>query len=121
MDERDRMNERRPETVSFACRVFALMLMCILGFGKKLIRSLLVPNKSSFHPSKFSFCFSAMNAQFLTTIFLGSYFCFDNPAALQDYFKHDMQLTTTEFVYLYSWYSWPNVILCFVGGFLIDR
>jgi hypothetical protein len=53
--------------------------------------------------------------------FLGSYFCYDNPAALQDYFKHDMQLTTSEFVYLYSWYAWPNVILCFVGGFLIDR
>ncbi|XP_059481989.1 major facilitator superfamily domain-containing protein 1-like [Neocloeon triangulifer] len=51
----------------------------------------------------------------------GSYFCYDNPAALQDYFKHDLQLTTTEFVYLYSWYSWPNVVLCFVGGFLIDR
>ena len=22
---------------------------------------------------------------------------------------------------LYSWYSWPNVILCFFGGYLIDR
>lgn len=21
----------------------------------------------------------------------------------------------------YSMYSWPNVVLCFVGGFLIDR
>ena len=21
----------------------------------------------------------------------------------------------------YAWYSWPNVILCFFGGFLIDR
>lgn len=22
---------------------------------------------------------------------------------------------------LYSIYSWPNVVLCFIGGFLIDR
>ncbi|KAF4526046.1 hypothetical protein B566_EDAN000840 [Ephemera danica] len=40
---------------------------------------------------------------------------------MQDNFKHDMDLTTTQFVYLYSWYAWPNVVLCFVGGFLIDR
>nr|CAD7398506.1 unnamed protein product [Timema poppensis] len=50
-----------------------------------------------------------------------SYFCYDNPGALQDNFISDLGLTTSEFVYLYSWYSWPNVVLCFVGGFLIDR
>lgn len=32
-----------------------------------------------------------------------------------------MTLTTTEFAALYSIYSWPNVVLCFFGGFLIDR
>ncbi|XP_058816315.1 major facilitator superfamily domain-containing protein 1-like [Topomyia yanbarensis] len=51
----------------------------------------------------------------------GSYFCYDNPGALQDKFKSDLDLTTTQFVWLYSIYSWPNVILCFIGGFLIDR
>ncbi|KAG4066419.1 hypothetical protein HA402_007055 [Bradysia odoriphaga] len=51
----------------------------------------------------------------------GSYFCYDNPGALQDNFKKDLGLTTTQFVWLYSIYSWPNVILCFIGGFLIDR
>nr|CAD7194850.1 unnamed protein product [Timema douglasi] len=56
-----------------------------------------------------------------TGIFSGSYFCYDNPGALQDNFISDLGLTTSEFVYLYSWYSWPNVVLCFVGGFLIDR
>jgi hypothetical protein len=48
---------------------------------------------------------------------LGSYFFCDNPEALQDSFISDMDLTTSEFVYLYSW---PNV-LCFVGGYFIDR
>ncbi|XP_070367516.1 lysosomal dipeptide transporter MFSD1-like [Equus asinus] len=51
----------------------------------------------------------------------GSYFCYDNPAALQSQFKRDMQVNTTKFMLLYAWYSWPNVVLCFFGGFLIDR
>ncbi|KAG5320707.1 MFSD1 protein, partial [Pseudoatta argentina] len=50
----------------------------------------------------------------------GSYFCFDNPGALQDNFKTDLQMSTSTFVLLYSIYSWPNVILCFIGGFLLD-
>lgn len=53
--------------------------------------------------------------------FSGSYFCYDNPAALQDNFMQDLKLTTSQFVYLYSWYSWPSVVLCIVGGFLMDR
>uniref|UniRef100_A0A2K6UCX5 Lysosomal dipeptide transporter MFSD1 n=1 Tax=Saimiri boliviensis boliviensis TaxID=39432 RepID=A0A2K6UCX5_SAIBB len=51
----------------------------------------------------------------------GSYFCYDNPAALQTQIKRDMQVNTTKFMLLYAWYSWPNVVLCFFGGFLIDR
>lgn len=50
----------------------------------------------------------------------GAYFCFDNPGALQDDFKTDLQMPTSKFVLLYSIYSWPNVILCFIGGFLLD-
>ncbi|XP_057329368.1 major facilitator superfamily domain-containing protein 1-like [Microplitis mediator] len=50
----------------------------------------------------------------------GSYFCYDNPGALQDNFKSDLGLSTSKFVLLYSIYSWPNVILCFIGGFLLD-
>jgi len=33
----------------------------------------------------------------------------------------DLQITTSQFSMFYSLYSWPNVILCFFGGFLIDR
>ncbi|XP_063993855.1 major facilitator superfamily domain-containing protein 1-like [Diachasmimorpha longicaudata] len=50
----------------------------------------------------------------------GSYFCYDNPAALQDYFKNDLGMSTSQFVLLYSIYSWPNVVFCFIGGFLLD-
>lgn len=50
----------------------------------------------------------------------GSYFCYDNPAALQDQMKKNLRITTSQFMSLYSWYSWPNVILCFFGGYLLD-
>ncbi|KAH8366266.1 hypothetical protein KR093_011329 [Drosophila rubida] len=64
--------------------------------------------------------------RFLALIFMcllgfGSYFCYDNPGALQTVFKRDLDLSATEFTLIYSIYSWPNVVLCFVGGFLIDR
>jgi len=58
---------------------------------------------------------------FMCFLGFGSYFCFDNPGALPDVISKDMSLTTTQFTYLYSSYSWPNVVLCFIGGFLIDR
>lgn len=58
---------------------------------------------------------------FMCLLGFGSCFCYDNPAALQDNFIEDMGITTTKFTLLYSWYSWPNVVLCFIGGFLIDR
>ena len=68
---------------AFLHRVFALILMCLLGFG--------------------------------------SYFCFDNPGALQSEMKESLNITTAQFSNLYSWYSWPNVVLPIVGGFLMDR
>uniref|UniRef100_A0A8C0F0B8 Lysosomal dipeptide transporter MFSD1 n=1 Tax=Bubo bubo TaxID=30461 RepID=A0A8C0F0B8_BUBBB len=51
----------------------------------------------------------------------GSCFCYDNPAALQTQVQRDMKVNTAQFMALYAWYSWPNVVLCFFGGFLIDR
>lgn len=58
---------------------------------------------------------------FICFLSFGSYFCFDNPAALQDVFLRSMTMDKVEFMNLYAFYSWPNVILSFVGGFLIDR
>ncbi len=42
-------------------------------------------------------------------------------AALQDNIKVDMEINTAQFANLFAWYSWPNVILCLIGGFLLDR
>ncbi|XP_028276324.1 lysosomal dipeptide transporter MFSD1 isoform X2 [Parambassis ranga] len=58
---------------------------------------------------------------FMCFLGFGSYFCFDNPAALQTQVIQDLNLNTAKFMQLYAWYSWPNVVLCFFGGFLIDR
>ncbi|CAL4130439.1 unnamed protein product, partial [Meganyctiphanes norvegica] len=58
---------------------------------------------------------------FMCFLGFGSYFCYDTPGSLQDQIKESMEVNTTWFSTLYSLYSWPNVILCFVGGFLIDR
>ncbi|XP_048017137.1 major facilitator superfamily domain-containing protein 1 isoform X1 [Megalobrama amblycephala] len=58
---------------------------------------------------------------FMCFLGFGSYFCYDNPAALQTQVIQDMSLNTASFMQLYAWYSWPNVILCFLGGFLLDR
>lgn len=51
----------------------------------------------------------------------GSYFCYDNPAALQDVMLKDLNITTSTYMQFYSWYSWPQVVLSCMGGFLIDR
>uniref|UniRef100_A0A8C2G5J4 Lysosomal dipeptide transporter MFSD1 n=1 Tax=Cyprinus carpio TaxID=7962 RepID=A0A8C2G5J4_CYPCA len=58
---------------------------------------------------------------FMCFLGFGSYFCYDNPAALQTQVIQDMSLNTASFMQLYSWYSWPNVFLCFLFGFLLDR
>ncbi|XP_060690190.1 major facilitator superfamily domain-containing protein 1 isoform X4 [Hemiscyllium ocellatum] len=58
---------------------------------------------------------------FMCFLGFGSYFCYDNPAALQTQVLSDMKVDTFKFMQLYAWYSWPNVILCFFGGFLLDK
>lgn len=58
---------------------------------------------------------------FMCFLGFGSYFCYDNPSALQGHVKSDLNITEKEYTALYSVYSWPNVIMCFIGGFLLDR
>ena len=58
---------------------------------------------------------------FICFLSFGSYFCYDNPAALQSIIERDMKVNKEQFMNLYAWYSWPNVVLCFFGGFLIDK
>ena len=57
---------------------------------------------------------------FFVTLYTND-FCLYFLGALQDNLKSDMGINTAQFANLYAWYSWPNVILCFIGGFLLDR
>lgn len=67
---------------------------------------------------------------FLSALLLiGNYYCYDNPAALKSEFKtYFTDTSVTEgsaweqnFSLLYSVYSFPNTVLPFVGGYLVDR
>lgn len=55
----------------------------------------------------------------------GSYWCFDIPGSIQtqltDWFGGPNVYSKADNANLYSVYSYPNVILAFFGGFLIDR
>lgn len=51
----------------------------------------------------------------------GNYFCYDTPGALEIPIEDAMSIGTGQFTSLYALYSWPNVIMCFFGGLLIDK
>jgi nitrate/nitrite transporter NarK len=52
---------------------------------------------------------------------IGSYFCFDNPQSLQTIIIDQFGISSFQFNLLYSVYAFPNIILPFVGGIIIDR
>ncbi|XP_067944720.1 lysosomal dipeptide transporter MFSD1-like [Watersipora subatra] len=58
---------------------------------------------------------------FMCLLSFGSYFCYDNPAAMQDTMMADLSLNTEQFMMFYSMYSYPNIVLAFIGGYLIDK
>ncbi|XP_037718950.1 major facilitator superfamily domain-containing protein 1 [Drosophila subpulchrella] len=87
--------------------------------GARRDNELSLPSGGCCMPSSTGHRFMAL--VFMCLLGFGSYFCYDNPGALQNVFKRDLGLTSTQFTLIYSIYSWPNVVLCFVGGFLIDR
>lgn len=89
------------------------------GRGVRQDNELALPSGGCCTPTSKSHRFMAL--VFMCLLGFGSYFCYDNPGALQDHFKEDLKISTTQFSLIYSIYSWPNVVLCFLGGFLIDR
>ncbi len=51
----------------------------------------------------------------------GSYFCYDNPQALNTSIKRKYSIGSSEYGLLYTVYSIPNIVLPFFGGIFIDR
>ena len=58
---------------------------------------------------------------FISMLTFGPYFCYVLPGALEKEIERDLSISTTQFTVFTSLYSWPNVVLCFFGGYLIDR
>ena len=58
---------------------------------------------------------------FICFLTFGPYFCYVTPSALESQFERDLSITTTQYTLFNSLYSWPNILLCFFGGVLIDR
>jgi nitrate/nitrite transporter NarK len=50
----------------------------------------------------------------------GKYYAYDNPQALQNELTSTLSLSSLEYNLLYSVYSFPNMILPLVGGFIVD-
>lgn len=44
----------------------------------------------------------------------------DAPAALQRYFKPGLKLTSTEYMSYYIWQTAPNIVMCILGGIMVD-
>src|SRR5262245_15706950 len=74
------------------------------------------------HPGSYLFLIPLL--VFICLVTFGSYFSYDLPGSLSSYFivafQGGKQGTFMNEVF-YSVYSWPNTILPFFGGFLIDR
>lgn len=57
----------------------------------------------------------------ISMIGFGSYAAYDAVAAVQDELMKDMSLTTSQFSWLYSVYSLPNIFLVILGGKMVDK
>lgn len=58
---------------------------------------------------------------FICLLTFGPYFCYVSTSALESQFERDLGISTTQYALFNSLYSWPNIVLCFFGGILIDR
>ena len=47
--------------------------------------------------------------------------CYVLPGGLEKEIERDLKISTDEFTLFTSLYSWPNVFMCLISGFLIDK
>lgn len=51
----------------------------------------------------------------------GAYFVYDAPASLMSYFMAGLGLNNSQYMDYYTWYSAPGIVMCVLGGVLIDN
>ena len=52
---------------------------------------------------------------------IGNYYCYDNPAALKTQLEERTGMDEVTYNLMYSVYSFPNMLLPFLGGWMCDR
>ena len=52
---------------------------------------------------------------------IGNYYCYDNPSSLEVQMESKLDITPTQYGFLYTAYAIPNCILPLVGGLLFDK
>jgi|Deesub1362B_J571_1020462.scaffolds.fasta_scaffold03816_4 MFS family permease len=72
-----------------------------------------------FHPSRAAYRFTILF--FVAFITYGSYFAYDSIGAIAPMIIEAMKIGREQIGMMYSFYSWPNIVMVFLGGFLIDR
>lgn len=81
-------------------RYLVLILMCLLSFGKLILYGYLCCCYTYYHHV----------TPLVYSLSLGSYFCYDNPAALQDDMLQDLSVNEESYMMFYSMYVLrPNV------------
>ncbi|MFQ5664327.1 MAG: MFS transporter [Terriglobia bacterium] len=77
------------------------------------------PIPGRFHPASAVYRFIILF--FVGLMLVGNYFAYDSIGALAPLIIDDMQIGREQIGMMYSFYSWPNLVMVFIGGFLIDR
>jgi MFS family permease len=76
-------------------------------------------NRGIFHPSSPLYRYTILLIiSFLT---FGSYFAYDSIGAIAPLLRDNLGFSQEDIGLLYSWYSYPNLIMVFIGGYLIDK
>ena len=58
---------------------------------------------------------------FLSSVRLLSLYCYEFSSGIEDTIIKVMGVTTAEYGLLFSVSAWPSIILCLIGGILVDR
>ena len=76
-----------------------------------------VPSSSRYNNWKYKYLFLF----FLSSVRLICNYCLELPSGIEDTIIKVMGVTTAEYGLLFSVSAWPNIVLCLIGGILVDR
>ncbi|MFQ5930175.1 MAG: MFS transporter, partial [Acidobacteriota bacterium] len=74
---------------------------------------------ATFHPASIVYRFCILLS--VSLMLVGNYFAYDSIGALAPLMIEGMQINREAIGMMYSFYSWPNLVMVFVAGLLIDR